>query len=715
MSVALIAPGRTMLFAPGRPVLWRDLRGTGGGGGGGGGFSGPYPSAITGLSGWWDAGLIGSILDPSGVAIPAFGSNVGSLADKSGTGAGLAVYHQASGSAAPVATPRVNGLLGGLGRNTVVPPTRPASGQQLPAMDSDQGLALGAAQMGSGQAWTRYLVWTRPNWRQNSSAASPLITVGTTVVLAVDNAGGSNRLVLFPGTSPAVLFSFMTRRHTHAVILRNTPGWGVDVWLDGALLASGVTNPLASSYSARLLFLHDGTAGGGAQCWFHEAATWEHALSTDDITTLIGCGARWMLGTRKGVQILVTGQSNAGNGLNDGAWHLLAQGIAWHLGAAAYNVVGAYSNPGTCIGGHGIYDVPAQNLYGSFIADPGDGSSPAGWSLGADGIQVQSYLTATPSADDADICAILWPWSETDFTRAYSEKAYFAAGAGRFLALARNMLGRGAASLPLIWWNAIPFPWSNNPGMEMHREVVAELAADSTQNVVIALPQTADSIPRGAQWVPSSGLWSDGDVLHRDATDNMRFGRVASALAARAILASSGGDTLSSIPSGIPAAGGPQVTHAYRQDDTTIIVTVQHDCGTDLIVPPTLAASGVGWAVMDGGSNASPGTVVNATACVRVDATHLRITLATALVNASASCRLFYPYGYFDIGRGDAVTDNYASVAKPAGWDIGANLGSAWSQSGTVQSGPAGNWPIQAPMTVTGGVAASGIVLSDTA
>ena len=248
-----------------------------------------------------------------------------------------------------------------------------------------------------------------------------------------------------------------------------------------------------------------------------------------------------------------------------------------------------------------------------------------------------------------------------------------------------------------------------------HREVVAELAADSTQNVVIALPQTADSIPRGAQWVPSSGLWSDGDVLHRDATDNMRFGRVASALAARAILASSGGDTLSSIPSGIPAAGGPQVTHAYRQDDTTIIVTVQHDCGTDLIVPPTLAASGVGWAVMDGGSNASPGTVVNATACVRVDATHLRITLATALVNASASCRLFYPYGYFDIGRGDAVTDNYASVAKPAGWDIGANLGSAWSQSGTVQSGPAGNWPIQAPMTVTGGVAASGIVLSDTA
>ena len=76
----------------------------------------------------------------------------------------------ASGTTAPIATPRLNGLLGGLGRNMVMPPALPASGQQLPVMDPDQGLISAAMPMGSGAAWTLYLVWSRPNWRQNSTA-----------------------------------------------------------------------------------------------------------------------------------------------------------------------------------------------------------------------------------------------------------------------------------------------------------------------------------------------------------------------------------------------------------------------------------------------------------------------------------------------------------------------------------------------------------------
>ncbi len=319
MSVVLIRPGHPLLVKSGKPLLWQvsgsgaasgsgasggtgsggsGSSGSGGAGGAGSGGSGSsgsggsgsgtlYPSAIAGLTGWWDAGAISGVLSPSGVALTMFGASVGSLADQSGAGAPLSVYHGgSSGTTAPIATPRLNGLLGGLGRNMVVPPTLPASGQQLPVMDPDQGLISAAMPLGSGAAWTLYLVWSRPNWRQNSTAASPLLATDGTVVLAADNTAGSNRLVLFPGAQQTVLTTALTRRHSHAVILRNTAGSGVDVWLDGTQVATLAPNPLTSALTAPLLFLHNGGINGGAECWFHEAATWQHALAAGDIGNL---------------------------------------------------------------------------------------------------------------------------------------------------------------------------------------------------------------------------------------------------------------------------------------------------------------------------------------------------------------------------------------------------------------------------------------------
>ena len=710
MTVALIAPGRPMMLAPGIPALLSPLAGAGGGSGGGT-TPAPTPASIAGLSGWWDTGTASDILDPTGAALTAFGGSVGSLADKSGAGAALTVFHEASsGTTAPVATPRLNGLLGGVGRNTVVPPSLPGSGQQLPLMDPDQGFASAPIAIGSGSAWTLWFVWSRPNWRQASSAASTLVSINGTVVLAADNTAGSNRLVLFPGPQQTVLTTTLERRHTHAVTLRNNAGSGVDVWLDATPVATLAPNALPVSLTAPLLFLHSGAANGGAECWFHEAATWPRALAAGDIGNLLNYQTRWTLGARKGVQILVTGQSNSGNGLNDGAWHLLAQGVAWHLGALAYGVVGSYGSPpaATCIHGEGIYPVPALGLTGSFLNDPGDGSSPSTWGLGSDGQAVQTWLTSatdTAPEDAADIAALIWPWSENDSTRQYSEKATYEAAARQFLALERGMIARTAATLPQVWWSAIPFDYdSNDSGTQMQREVVADMAADPTQNVTVVLPQTADSLPRSIGgpplvYNPTTGIWSGGDPLHRDIPDNQRFGMLAAPLVARAALACSGGDTLSAIPSGIPVTGGPTVTTAYRQSNTTLVVTVQHDCGTDLIVPPTQAAAGSGWAVMDGGTAASPGTIVPATACVRLNPTQLQITLSQPLANPSASCRLFYPYGTYMIGRGNAVTDNLASVIPPAGWNIAGDLGTSWSL----------NMPVHIPMNTS-----SGVVLSDT-
>jgi hypothetical protein len=704
MSVIMTEPNnKIVMAAPGRPML-----------------VGPLPTnvpngsgsllSIAGLTGWWDAGEAGGVLDPSAAPLASFGQAAGGVADKSGTGASLAVWHQAStGTAPPIATGHLNRLLGGLGLNMVVPPNVPRSDQQLPVMDPDQGLISASLGMGSGVAWTVLLVWSRPNWRQNTTGPSTLLSIGDIEILAADNSAGTNRLVLFPGAQQTVLTSTLERRHTHAVILRNTPGVGVDAWLDSTQTATAVTNPLASSLTAPLLFLHNGAAGGGAECWFHEAAVWGNAPGATGIAAIQAYATRWFLGVRKGIQILVTGQSNSGNGLNDGAWHLLAQGVAWHLGALGFGVVGCYGSPpaATCIHGEGIYPVAAMDFPGSFLLDPNDGSDPSTWATGADGQAVRTWLqTITAPEDAADIAVILWPWSENDCTRQYSEKATYEAAARHFLALERGMVSRTAASLPQVWWSAIPFDYgTNSPGTQMQREVVADMVADPTQNVTVVLPQTSDSLPRSIGgpaliYDPATGIWSGGDPLHRDIPDNQRFGRLAAPLVARVVLACAGGDTISSIPTGVPAAGGPVVAHVYRQSSTSLIVTVRHDCGTDLIVPATQAAIGAGWAVMDGGSVASPGTIVDATACVRLNTTQLQITLAQGLVNVSSACRLFYPYGTGMMGRGNSVTDNLSVVTPPEGWNIVGDLGAGWSL----------NMPVHVPMSI-----ASGVVVSDTA
>ena len=146
MGVILIGPSNKIaLVAPGKPMLVGPLDGTatgggsgsggggsgsgGGGSGSGGGGSGSGGggtaslTSVAGLTGWWDAGVATNVLDPAGARLAAYGASAGLVADNSGIGAALTVWHQAiSGATAPIATGHLNGILGGLGRNVVVPP-----------------------------------------------------------------------------------------------------------------------------------------------------------------------------------------------------------------------------------------------------------------------------------------------------------------------------------------------------------------------------------------------------------------------------------------------------------------------------------------------------------------------------------------------------------------------------------------------------------------
>jgi hypothetical protein len=233
-----------------------------------GGVLGPTPDSISGLSGWWDAGLLSGLQGASGQVLTASNLPVALITDKSGNGNPLTPYHIAVDTtpAATLAVPRVNGFLGAAGAPDA------AIVSYGPSLDPDWGLSHPGFELGAGAAWTRYLVWTRPNWRQGT-----------------------------------------------------------------------IANPLPASANAQVLLLHDGTIQGSAQCWFHEAACWERALSAADIATLIAAQGRWVLGARRGINLLVMGQSNAAWFINAGGALALAHGTAWYLGAAAYGFTAAFS------------------------------------------------------------------------------------------------------------------------------------------------------------------------------------------------------------------------------------------------------------------------------------------------------------------------------------------------------------------------------------
>jgi hypothetical protein len=673
MSVVFVGPGRTMGVGDNLLALYAPLPSQTTSSGSGGSSS-TLIQVAPGATGWWDASSPGGLLGPGNTPVTVWNSGGSAVIDLSGNSQNLIPFSNPASSTLPQGSPHLSGLLGGVG----FPVT--TAGLLQPALDPGSGWQPPGSTATATSNWTWFLVWSRPNWRQGTSLdANPvtLLTIGSQPILQVDSYGGADRLVLFPGTGQVIVNSNMARRHTHSIIIRHSPATGVDLWLDSTQVAQSVPwSP--GTLSGPVLLLHDGTLYGGAQCWLHEAAEWDQALPDNEISALITYAGRWVCGARKGLYFIFNGQSNAINySLSDGAAALLVQGVAWYVGALAYNVLATNAGGAayTMYSGHGIYTT-SSGYPGSFVFDPGDGSNPSGWSLGADGLAVQQAVAGLPAEDLSDLCAIIWPWNETDSLRQYSEYATFEAAALRFLSLLRSMLGDTSNRIPLVWWNAIPY--GLNDGITMHRQVVQNIASNAAQNVMVGNPQTSDSNPRGSSWNPATGIATGGDLAHRDSADNQRFAMLAAPVVARTLIAAGYTDSITTIPSALPKVGGPSIAHVYMQSTTALIITIVHDVGNDLIVP-LQAATGIGFAVMDGGAPGNDGTIVSAISCQRVDATHLQIILSGALQNAANACQLFYPFGYAQIGRGNAVTDNFSTIVMPAGWNASTDLGTGWS------------------------------------
>ena len=306
MSLVFIQPGRPMGLGGNRLALYSPL---------GSASTNPTGSTqsliqtVSATAGWWDASSPSGLLGPGSTPVTTWNSAGSALIDLTGNDNNLIPFYSPSSTTPPVGASHLSGLLGGVG----FPVTTPDLLQ--PALDARAGWQPPASTMGAASGWTWYFVWSRPNWRQGTSFnANPitLLTAGSQAILQVDSSGGANRLVLFPGADQVVLGARMTRRHTHSIIIRHSPSSGTDVWLDGNPIVQSVPWP-ASIPTGQVLLLHDGMAFGAAQCWLHEVAEWTRTLSDDDVTAVLTYAQRWVRGNRKGLYLIVNGQSNAIN------------------------------------------------------------------------------------------------------------------------------------------------------------------------------------------------------------------------------------------------------------------------------------------------------------------------------------------------------------------------------------------------------------------
>ena len=676
MSVFFLQQGVPLDLGAGYVALSESLSVTTGGDGGTVGADVDLMTT-SGIAGWWDASSLDFVIDPDGRALTRWSSPVAGVMDKSGAGRTLVPYSAAAGIKYGVIRSHLSGVFGGIGR------VSGAQGLTVPALDPDFGFGTTSSVISGTAPWTWYLVWSRPNWRQGSGVdQQPIVLISKegTPIVRIDSSGGAGRLVLCPGPSEFVLSTNMERRHTHSLVIRYAEATGLDVWLDDARVASGVSPSLPTSVGGVTLLLHSGGPQGGAQCWMHEAACWAACLSDAEVNVVLARSARWTRGRRRGLSLIINGQSNAVNyALNDGAAAMLAQGAAWYAGALAYNVIATTGQPAsyTMRSGHGIYSVGNGVYPGSFLRDPGDGSDPMTWGLGEDGDSLQRALVAIPVEDRDDVCAIVWPWNETDSLRSQGEFGRFSQAVRRLVQLERAIVGKTAQQLPLVLWSAIPYGTAE--GTDMHRRMVSLLAGDPAVNVIVGNSQTSDSNARGSWWSEVTGSSSGGDFAHRDGDDNRRFAKLAAVAVGRAITKAFGEYPASLSIEAVLEGAGPTIVHAYLYSPTQILLTIQHDGGTDLILPRQ-AVSGRGFAVMDGGIIDQSGTIVEAISCSRVDPTHLLVTLPRAIQNVASVCGIFYPYGSSVIGRGNAVTDNYSIVPKAYWWDVGQHLGEDWNQ-----------------------------------
>ncbi len=365
--------------------------------------------------------------------------------------------------------------------------------------------------------------------------------------------------------------------------------------------------------------------------------------------------------------LLVTGQSNAGFFLEDGGVWTLNEGLAALLGLErarfdprldGFRAIDGYALR------DGAHRAPpmATTRGGTPLWAPGDGGAfllhrpgadPSRWERGAAGQALDRFVRELLTGRDrADCLGVLWIHTEADSSRLRMvDAATHAAAIRRHLALTRAAFGRpaeGAAALPAYGWAPIPYGESAE-GHRALRAALAEVAADPRQAFRLAVPQTADSEPRGGT-----------DWSHRDAADLRAFARRAAYAIARDLRERRG------LPAGDLPGPGPRLGGARAAGPEATVVAVAHDRGRALKASRA-ALDGRGWSVFDEGG------ARRAVAALEVAGPDRLLLRHAPCTGAPGRRAVGYCLFGQQLGRGNAVTDDWATRGAPP-----AGLGAAW-------------------------------------
>jgi hypothetical protein len=272
---------------------------------------------------------------------------------------------------------------------------------------------------------------------------------------------------------------------------------------------------------------------------------------------------------------------------------------------------------------------------------------PSTWPTGTHGTALQHHVESAIKghAPDGVPVVVLRFHSEYDSTKTGAEAAVYAAANRRFVSLLRTWIGKPAAEVPVFL---------GMPAFVMNTKDEALTAIRDAWRTDIA------NATLGCHWMFGSAYDTTdrGDLSHMDeAGDKVVGGRAALAVSRWLYDNGYSHRDLSWLP-----RLGPRIVQVKRVPGASdaLDAVIQHDKGTDLVVPPNVE---LGVISVD-----DDGVSRDAVAITRVDATTLRIHLASALGPTDGKIRFDYTRWPAYNGAGRLVTDNWRTgVAKP-GW-----------------------------------------------